>query len=165
MTHISEQQAMTWVKVKEFEEKGIVISVSCLHLRKPRFSYEVGVRVNGGKFGRFFPVLAQGQGRIEIVPTETDVLTKLIGEAQAWIKSQYQEAEDAAIEQRIQREQSQVNRDKPRHKPGIKTLGKADAANKAVIAEALETWKKPEGESLAPKASGTPATAEGHSDE
>jgi hypothetical protein len=121
-----------WKKVQEFEENGIIVSVSRLEAShgRPKFNIEISSRSKSGRPVRYFPMFIDGQGKVS-VRRISGFVAKLINEAEDWIDEQAQKREDEFIEQRQAREMKQLDRDKPRPQAGIKTLGKRDGAIKA----------------------------------
>lgn len=125
-----------WKKVKEFEEHGVVVIVSALEGRgRPKFNIEVGSRGKNGRIMRYFPIYTDGQGRIEIQRV-SGYIAKLTDAAEDWIQEESQRREDEFIARRLEREQKQLDRDKPKPVAGLKTLGKRDAATKTVTTPA-----------------------------
>jgi hypothetical protein len=129
---MEQQREVQWETAKEFEAGGIVVSVSCLPLKFPRYSIALGMRTSSGKVGRHFPVFVEGQGKLTAKRIDMELISRLVRDAEEWVLGQCQRCEDEFLAYQSMREQEQVDREKgPAKKAGIKTLGKRDKAQKS----------------------------------
>lgn len=108
-------QQTNWEPVKEFTdiETQITIKISARTLvplyagQIPLvyYSYEIG-RKQGDRLHRHFQVQCLVEyGRAHVVPFPTDVLIKLLHDAEEWVQQQRQEREHRVTEVRMQKEQ------------------------------------------------------------
>lgn len=130
-------QKPLWTEARTFtdESAGIAVIVSRMSGYRPRFSYAIKSRVETRERGIILvPFFQVG------VVTEHARVTKLIGglnttslfgllaEVDEWIRGECQRREDEIISERVDREQRDLARDKPKQRPGLKSLSKRDAA-------------------------------------
>lgn len=81
----------------------------------------------GESFVQYIPVRAEVEhAKLKSLQNHAKLLADMIQEATDWIAAELQKREDEIMEVQLQREQRQLDREKPSHKPGIKTLGKLD---------------------------------------
>lgn len=113
----------SWTEVKSFEDDGVIVVVNVSNHFRPRYSWALSFRTNKGSMGRFKQVRPEGQGAIKI-ESSVKTITKLLEEAEKWILQKLQENEDWEIQKRIDRESSDIERGKPKVKPGLKQLAK-----------------------------------------
>lgn len=131
-----------WELAREFQEGTISVVVKkqvfpkryANDIPKSIFSFEVcHITPNGPK--RFFNARTSTvNGKVgfhEVV--DTDVLTRLIHEAEGYILAESQMHADAVISAMKDREQLQLDRDKPKQKPGLKALAKQDKAKREIL--------------------------------
>lgn len=98
-----------WKKAKEFEKDGIVVIVSKLPLRLPRYSIEIASRTQFGdqKIGRHFQVhVDRKSGNAIVSRIHTRSLVNLIAEAEKYIESEEQLDINAFIEWKKNKEKS-----------------------------------------------------------
>jgi hypothetical protein len=116
-----------WTLVKTFEDPqyGIVVSVNQSDQYRPRYSYEIGYRPKSvgqeGYARRQLPLMATGQGKIKI-ESLGNAITRLTSEAELWVEARCQAREDEIIAEKIARERNDLERGKPKQKPGLKKL-------------------------------------------
>jgi len=99
-----------WKKAKEFEGDGIVVIVSKLPLRMPRYSIEIAARTQFGdrKIGRHFQVhVDRKSGKASVSRIATRTLVKLVTEAETYIEDQ----EQLDIQAFLEWKKSQENKD------------------------------------------------------
>jgi len=125
---VNERPKIAWSVVKEFEENGIVVEVSVSDTRTPRYNARV-VRRNERGAIPFLQLRTEGQGKVRIVSIAKTV-EKLLSEAEQFVESEVQKIEDAYIDQRIERESRQVEREGKKRRPGYKQHGAAEKALK-----------------------------------
>lgn len=109
-----------WEIEKTFEKDGIVVQLSKLPLRWPRFSYTVCARggKDGDKIMRFMPVFARGKGKIEI-ERKAAAIHALVAEAEEYVRAHLQALEDRKIEKKQFYERKELQRGKPKAKRGL----------------------------------------------
>jgi hypothetical protein len=102
------REELKWELHKEIKhESGITLRVNILSLRRPVYSFEVGVLKDGGYLNRFFP------GGL---PWETDfagIISELVEEACQYIDdTTLKESEESAKSEQEKFEQEKDKRDK-----------------------------------------------------
>ncbi len=99
-----------WKKAEEFERDGIVVIVSRLPLRLPRYSIEIAARTQFGdrKIGRHFQVhVDRTSGKASVSRIATRTLVQLITQAEEYIESQEQLDIKAFLEWKENKEKSE----------------------------------------------------------
>ncbi len=87
------QRDKEWIREKEFEQDDIVVIVSRLPLKIPRYSMEITFRTPFGerKIGRHLQVrIERKDGKAKVVPLPIRTLLKLIQDAENYIEEQEQ---------------------------------------------------------------------------
>lgn len=117
------------------EDSGMVLRVRELTgVYKPIYSYELGRANADKKFSRHFAVqLEIVNGIVSIRSNSVDfkAMDKLVQQANQWVLDSRQVREDEIMQEKRDREESQIEREKPRIKPGLKTLSRQDALKKS----------------------------------
>ncbi len=117
------------------EKLGIRIQVNRLPITPARFSFSIGKIGNEGRFMSFLNVTHKGYGRGKIEIERTDMtVCELIRDAEDWCQAQLQIAEDERIEKLQAKEHRELQRDKPKPRPGLKTLAKNDGITRSAKA-------------------------------
>lgn len=90
-------EKVNWEIAREFEQDGLVVQVSKLPLRRPKFSWMLGVRAKAkdGEAPRLSPHVHFDGGEAQEA-RQLDTARLLISEAMAWIRSEVAEAEAEA---------------------------------------------------------------------
>ncbi len=102
-----------WKKLAEFDGgNGIVVVVNYLPLVRPRFSMEIGKKLENGVLARHIPVGTSGQGRIDVDSVWSKV-GSAVAKAEVAIFDAAQKAEDAVLDARIAKEEQELNRGRP----------------------------------------------------
>ena len=127
-------ERLEYKPVKEFRAGDIIVQVRCAYAApRDRYSFQIGCASREGTFRPFFPVFVRAKnGRVDFNVTDIEHLKAVIHDAEKWIGEQCQKQEDALLDSKRHREEAAANRDKPRLKPGIGTLGKMDGAARAM---------------------------------
>jgi hypothetical protein len=89
----SNKRDKEWVREKEFEQDDIVVIVSKLPLKIPRYSMEITFRTPFGerKIGRHLQVrIERKDGKAKVIPLPVRTLFKLIQDAEKYIEEQEQ---------------------------------------------------------------------------
>lgn len=159
------RQPLDWVVCKDVFDKdsGLVVRISRADGFRPRFSLQIGkllVDRNNPKgeprFIRHLGVFARAENGVVAVEKFHTILAQLLEEAHQFIHRTSQQREDEIIETKQSHEKRQLDRDKPKHKPGLKEIAKRDKR----AAELRKEW-----EAQAPgKAKEEIATADASSD-
>jgi hypothetical protein len=90
-----------WKKAKEFEKDGIVVIVSKLPLRLPRYSIEIASRTQFGdqKIGRHFQIhVDRKSGKANVTHIAIRSLVALVSQAEKYIEDEEQLDLNAFIE-------------------------------------------------------------------
>lgn len=131
-----EPQKVQWEKAIEFEENGVVASVSVLPITRPRYSVEIGTKTNAGRFGRYLPLFVEGRGKVEVRRIDRETIDRLLTQAEDYVRMKVQENEDAFIEFKLAQEkkrEAQQQKGEHQPKPGLKTLAKKDKQKKGEV--------------------------------
>lgn len=121
------KQKPEWKVIKDFvnEEAGIVVRVSATDAYRPRYSYEVGRKLpnsDDNRIARHFGVFVEGQGKVNLRASLAEKTMRLVFDAEMWILNKCQEREDEIVEEKCAREQRDMDREKPKQRPGLKSL-------------------------------------------
>jgi hypothetical protein len=112
-----------WKVIKEFEENGILVEVSASDGYRPRYTVRVGRRGERGTIP-FLQLFVEGQGKVRVRPV-ADIVARLLDEAEKHVEDLAQQWENEYLEQRIAREDRQVQKEgKKRKSSGYKGHGK-----------------------------------------
>jgi hypothetical protein len=94
-----------------------------------KFSICIGARFEDDGLNpprRFIPLRTHGQGRVEVESLRGTV-DALVAWAEERVRELAQATEDAVIDRKLEREQTDLDRLKPAARPGLKKLGKSGA--------------------------------------
>jgi hypothetical protein len=119
------------VIAKEFDDDANELAIKIMKTvaRRPRYSFEVGRRGQGGQFVRFFPFFVTVKhAAVTYKAINEEALAALIQRAEEWMHAECQRAEDEISEAKIAKEESSLSRDKPKQRAGLKELAKRDRA-------------------------------------
>lgn len=120
-----------WIRDREFKQDGIVLTVWKLPLRWPRYRFDIGCEGKEGKTFRSFLVRLEGQGKVSLSHKfQLNVVEALVREAEEYILGEAQSREDNRVDRMMNYESKDLARDRPKQRPGIKTLGKIDGVLK-----------------------------------
>ena len=121
-----EEKRVEWVRDREFHQDGIVVTVWKLPLRRPRFRYEIGCKVEDKVF-RQFSVFIEGQGRLQLTHSfDAKTTAKLVDDAVEYIRAEAQTYEDERIDRMQTYESRGQERDRPAEHKGLKKLAARD---------------------------------------
>lgn len=111
-----------WIHARTFRDKDLVVHVNKLPLRYPKYSIVIAVDKKERE-SKFLPISKVGQGMIS---TDVSRIMNLLSEADEFIRSEMQAQEDQVIADRLEREQRDLDRGKPKPKMGLKAWGRRD---------------------------------------
>ncbi len=120
-----------WAEVQRFAEDGVAVVIS---KSGALFSYEISAVIDSQgpspRLARHFHVRANRHSLSLTEPIRRRDLTiaKLVTLAEDFIQGEVQKTIDVELSYKIAREEAQLAKDKPKQKPGLKSLAKRDAA-------------------------------------
>lgn len=126
---------LDWVVCKDVSDKdtGLTVRISRADGFRPRFSIQLGkLLVDKGnpraepRFIRHIGVFARAENGIVNVEKFYSTFTALLQEAHKFIYEESQKREDEIIETKQSHEKRQLDRDKPKQKPGLKEIAKRE---------------------------------------
>lgn len=126
---------LEWLVCKDVFDKdsGLVVRISRADGFRPRFSLQIGKllvdRSNPKaepRFVRFLSIFTRAEHGVVAVEKFHVILAKLLEEAHQFIHVASQQREDEIIETKQTHEKRQLDRDKPKQKPGLKEIAKRD---------------------------------------
>jgi len=106
-----------WVVDKSFEKDGVTVQVNKLPLRRPRYSVSVGRTMEKGT-SKFMALRSEGKGQISILKV-SGTAYELLCEAEDYVQSELQYAEDQWVETQQHFETKDMNRGKKRAPVGL----------------------------------------------
>lgn len=109
----------SWIDAKTFEDGDYAVRVQKLDVRAPRFSISIG-RQREGKFIPHLPVMTEGQGKVTVQSLYAKI-GLLVQQAEVWIQEQVQRHEDERLAYKLQYEERDANRDRPKTRHTGKT--------------------------------------------
>jgi hypothetical protein len=124
------------VVVKEFDDVANELAIKIMKTvaHRPRYSFEVGRRGQGGQFVRFFPFFVTVKhAAVTYKAINGEALATLIQRAEEWMYAECQLEEDKIIGKKIDKEESSLSRDKPKQRMGLKELAKRDRAMRQAL--------------------------------
>lgn len=150
--HMNDQKKpLEWVVVKDVtdEATGLTVRVSRAEAFRPRFSFQTGkLIVDAGKkeprFVRYVGVFTRAENGVVAIDGFHTVMAKLLAETHEFIHRSAQAREDEIIESKQFREKKDLDRDKPKQRPGLKALRKQDAERYAQKKRPNEAYGEPE---------------------
>lgn len=117
MNEQHDRPRVEWVLDKSFEKDGITVQVTKLPLHRPRYSVSVGRTMEHGT-SKNMALRSEGKGQIAILRVSITVY-ELLGEAEDYVQSELQYAEDQWVETRQFHESKDMNRGKKRSPVGL----------------------------------------------
>ena len=138
---MSKEREREWVKDRVFTRGRIAVTVWKLVPGRPKFRFDIGClgKEEDDRVFRGFIVGFRGRGKLRMFhDCEPEVLSALVDEALDYMYAEAQASEDKWVERRIHYEEKDLNRGKPRQRPGLKRLGKMDAMSKLLSKETTE---------------------------
>lgn len=130
----NESPKPTWAPVHlcHDESTGLCVSVQKSNHYWPKYSIQIGRM--GDRIVPYIPVHTRGDlARVSLTPTNTDTLTLLVLRAEAWIQEDATRISEERLAERQRREQEQLDRGKPKQRPGLKELAKRDKAARGTV--------------------------------
>ena len=118
-----DERRVNWTVIEKFEKNGIVVEVSESDARRPRYTARIGWKGEHNTMPhlRFF---VEGQGKVRVSPISA-IVAELLAQAEKFVEARAQVNEDKYIEERLERETRQVEREgKKRRSSGYKGHGK-----------------------------------------
>lgn len=110
MNEQRDRPRVEWVVDKSFEKDGITVQVTKLALRRPRYSVSVGRTMEHGT-SKNMALRSEGKGQISILKVSVTVY-ELLCEAEDYVQSELQYAEDQWVETQQHFEDRDMNRGK-----------------------------------------------------
>lgn len=130
MTQSTNEAQRTWTHEKDFadEESGIVVRLQRKQNFRPLFSALV-VRIrDDGRSVPFLPIFVKTENaQVKSVTDPGPIIAKLSALASEYVRETVQARESEIIDEKLRREQSQLDKEKPKQAPGLKKIGKLDA--------------------------------------
>jgi hypothetical protein len=115
----TEREKKTWETATVLKgEKGLEVRVNVLRLNRPIYSIQVG----GEDGSRFLRVVINGQGKITVEAIDVDTLSKLIRDAEEWVREDRQKREDEIMVIKLEKETKAANYGKKE----VKRTGKTE---------------------------------------
>lgn len=136
MPTIDNRPTLNWEETKTFkdEDSGIALVLSRSDGFRPRYSTKI-VRVPARhptpRPSNHIGIFVRAENGKVKVQDIGPILAKLCKEMKEFVEEEAQKREDDIIEGKIEREERDMNRDKPKQCPGLKLLSKLDKAGKA----------------------------------
>lgn len=136
-SHDTKRPPLEWVVVKDVTDKdtGLTVRISRADSFRPKFSIQIGKLLidqrnpkSEPRFVRHLSIFARAENGVVTVGKFHTVLAELLVEAHKFIHEESQKREDEIIDTKLANEKRQLDRDKPKQKPGLKALKKQDAA-------------------------------------